>query len=213
MSRIIDALEITPGANIRADRIAVTGCSRNGKGAFVAGMFEERVALTIPQESGAGGTACWRLSDWQREVGGEEVQTAGQIVGENVWLSEGFADWADQVEALPYDHHEMAGMIAPRGLLVVDNPDFLWLGPWSSYGCMEAGRLVYSALGVGENLGMSSVEDHDHCSFPVDRQQPDLFACYRRFLLDEEADTDVFYSTSDIQFPLEEWVEWDAPSL
>ena len=55
VSRIIDALEITPGANINTARIGVTGCSRDGKGAFVAGALDTRIALTIPQESGSGG--------------------------------------------------------------------------------------------------------------------------------------------------------------
>ena len=60
LSRIIDALEATPAVKIDPKRVAVTGCSRNGKGAFVAGAFEPRIALTIPQESGSGGAACWR---------------------------------------------------------------------------------------------------------------------------------------------------------
>src|SRR4051812_15786894 len=62
VSRIIDALELTPAAGINPQKIGVTGCSRNGKGAIVAGALDERIALTIPQESGSGGSACWRLS-------------------------------------------------------------------------------------------------------------------------------------------------------
>ena len=61
VSRIIDALEKTPEANIDPSRIAVTGCSRNGKGALLAGALDERIVLTIPQESGAGGSASWRV--------------------------------------------------------------------------------------------------------------------------------------------------------
>ena len=49
ISRIIDALEDTPSAMIDPTRLAVTGCSRNGKGALVAGALEPRIALTIPQ--------------------------------------------------------------------------------------------------------------------------------------------------------------------
>jgi cephalosporin-C deacetylase-like acetyl esterase len=64
VSRILDVLETLPGANINTKKIAVTGCSRNGKGALVAGALDSRIALTIPQESGSGGTACWRLSDY-----------------------------------------------------------------------------------------------------------------------------------------------------
>ena len=63
VSRIIDALEATPSANINISRIGVNGCSRDGKGAFVAGALDDRVVLTIPQESGSGGAACWRISD------------------------------------------------------------------------------------------------------------------------------------------------------
>ena len=48
VSRIIDALEITPSAQINTQRIGVTGCSRDGKGALMAGAFEDRIALTIP---------------------------------------------------------------------------------------------------------------------------------------------------------------------
>jgi len=43
VSRIIDALEMTDSAQINTARIGVTGCSRDGKGALVAGAFEERI--------------------------------------------------------------------------------------------------------------------------------------------------------------------------
>ena len=58
VSRIIDALELSPRANINLNKLAVTGCSRDGKGALMAGAFETRIALTIPQESGSGGDTC-----------------------------------------------------------------------------------------------------------------------------------------------------------
>ena len=58
VSRIIDSLELTPKAGINLEKIAVTGCSRDGKGALMAGAFEPRIALTIPQESGSGGDTC-----------------------------------------------------------------------------------------------------------------------------------------------------------
>ena len=33
--------------------MGVTGCSRFGKGAFVIGAFDQRIALTMPIESGS----------------------------------------------------------------------------------------------------------------------------------------------------------------
>lgn len=61
VSRLIDAIEKTPAANIDPARFGVTGCSRNGKGALAVGAFDERVKLTIPQEPGSGGSANWRF--------------------------------------------------------------------------------------------------------------------------------------------------------
>ena len=68
VSRIIDALERTPFANINTQKIAVTGCSRDGKGALMAGAFEPRIALTIPQESGCV-EIVGRLFAWLMQAG------------------------------------------------------------------------------------------------------------------------------------------------
>ena len=43
------------GKTFEADAVGVTGCSRFGKGAFIAGAFDQRVALTLPIESGTAG--------------------------------------------------------------------------------------------------------------------------------------------------------------
>ncbi len=50
-------LEIDP------TRLGVTGCSRNGKGALMVGAMDARFALVVPQESGSGGVASWRVSE------------------------------------------------------------------------------------------------------------------------------------------------------
>ncbi|KAK6438360.1 carbohydrate-binding module 1 [Oleoguttula sp. CCFEE 5521] len=212
VGRIIDALERTPQALINTRRLAITGCSRNGKGALVTGALEPRIALTIPQESGSGGAACWRLSDYQL-AHNESTQTASEIVDENVWESVEFRKFANNTDLLPFDHHELAGLVAPRGLVVIDNSDYLWLGPWSSWGCMSAGRLVYEALGAGSNMGYSSIGNHTHCQFPVDRQTPDLYAFYDRFLLDKHVETDVFYNSVNLTFDYSRWVRWRVPRL
>jgi hypothetical protein len=64
-SRIIDVLisEKAAGRNniIDPTAVGVTGCSRNGKGAFTVGAFDERIALGIPQESGTGGVSAFRI--------------------------------------------------------------------------------------------------------------------------------------------------------
>jgi hypothetical protein len=57
---------------------------------LVAGAFDERIILTIPQESGSGGTAGWRISEASFKKG-VKVQTLHEIVNENVWLRKDFS--------------------------------------------------------------------------------------------------------------------------
>ncbi|KAN0120173.1 carbohydrate esterase family 15 protein [Hyaloscypha variabilis] len=211
VSRIIDALETMPEANINTIRLAVTGCSRNGKGALVAGALDERITLTIPQESGSGGDACWRLSDAE-QAAGYVVQTPTEIVRENVWFSLTFDEFAPHNTSwLPFDHHMLAGLIAPRALLAIENTAYVWLSPQSSYGCMTAAHKIWEALGVPQNMGFTQDGNHSHCAFPAE-QQPELTAFFERFLLDEMVDTTVFKTTNET-FNETEWIDWEVPKL
>ena len=209
VSRLIDALEATPDAGIDTKRLGVTGCSRNGKGAFVVGALDDRIALTIPQESGSGGAACWRVSDSQKSAG-KNIQTAGQIVGENSWFSPKFNTYTSKTSSLPFDHHMLAGLVAPRGLYVVEN-DIDWLGPVSTTACMKAGRLIYKALGVQDNMGFSLVGGHSHCQFPSS-QQAELTAFINKFLLKSgTGDTNIEKSTASVA--VADWAPWNVPTL
>ncbi|THH29795.1 hypothetical protein EUX98_g4398 [Antrodiella citrinella] len=164
--RIIDALEITPSANINTQKLAVTGCSRDGKGALWIGAFEERIALTIPQESGSGGDTCWRLSHYEKDSG-SVVQDATEIVTEKVWFSTNFNNYVNELNVLPYDHHLLAALIAPRAMISYENADYVWLSPLSSFGCMTAAHTVWQALGVANNHGFVQVGGHSHCAWPA----------------------------------------------
>lgn len=214
VSRVIDALEAHPEANINAQKLAVTGCSRNGKGALVAGAFDERIALTIPQESGSGGDACWRTSRAMLVNRQLATQTAWEIVTENVWLAESFNYFAQDnytVGLLPEDHHELAGLVAPRGLYSTENVGFLWLGDWSNLECMTAANKIYQALGAKENQGFSQDGPHDHCSFPAD-QESEIAAFFDKFLLGEQADTNIFRTVGNWTFD-PKWTPWNVPNL
>ncbi|KAK7040161.1 carbohydrate-binding module 1 [Paramarasmius palmivorus] len=212
ISRIIDALEITPGANIDTKRIGVTGCSRNGKGTLVAGAFEPRIALTIPQESGSGGSACWRLSDDMR-TRGIDTQTASEIVGENVWFSTAFNSFAQSsVNTLPFDHHMLLGLVAPRGLFVIDQTGIDWLGAPSSFGCMKAAARIYNSLGSPDTFGFSQSAGHNHCSFPSS-QQSQLTAFINKFLLGQSTNTNIQETAGGYTYTQGQWDNWDSPSL
>ena len=214
VSRVIDVLEQLGSATTRIDatKLGVNGCSRNGKGALVAGAFDDRIALTIPQESGSGGVACWRISNAENNNG--DTQTASEIVTENVWFSTNFTRYANGVNVLPFDHHMLLGLVAPRGLLSIDNTAYQWLGPESDYGCVSVGRKVWQALGVQDRAGESQVGGHAHCSFPAN-QQADLDAFVNRFLRGQNVNTNIFKTDGSGGFTFNEatWVDWTTPTL
>ncbi len=214
VSRIIDVLETTPAANINTQKIAVTGCSRDGKGALMAGAFEPRIALTIPQESGSGGDTCWRLSLYEQNSG-SDVQTATEIVGENVWFSTNFANYVNDLSSLPFDHHLLAAMIAPRPLISYENTDVVWLSPLSSFGCMTAAHTVFQALGIPENHGFEQVGGHAHCAWPASLT-PSWNAFFDSILLGQNVSTDE-WSTNNmfngVSWNASDWINWTTPTF
>ncbi|OIW32314.1 hypothetical protein CONLIGDRAFT_698977 [Coniochaeta ligniaria NRRL 30616] len=214
VSRIVDALELTKAqTGIDTARIGVTGCSRNGKGALVAGALEPRIALTLPQESGAGGAGCWRIEAWQN-ANGYSVQDAKEIVGENVWFSPNFNSYVNNVNQLPFDHHMLAALVSPRPIYIMENPDYEWLGLLSTYGCMGAARKQYQALGALNNFGYSQVGGHSHCSFPS-AQSAELSAYIGKFLLNNAnaGTTNIFRTDQNLNFSIDTWSPWSVPTL
>jgi (4-O-methyl)-D-glucuronate---lignin esterase len=220
VSRLIDALEQTPAANINAQRLGATGCSRNGKGALVVGAFDERIALTISQESGAGGSSTWRVADANRAAWvasgspqGGEVQTLRQIVNENVWFTNNFRQFSESSNKLPFDQHMVMGLVAPRALFVVNNTDQVWLDKTSSHTGAVTGHTVWEALGIPDKMGSSQVGGHQHCS-NVQAQTDEVVRFARKFLLDDASvDTNVLYTDGGFEVDRARWQPWTAPVL
>jgi len=221
-SRLIDALEQTPGANIDTRRLGVTGCSRNGKGALVVGAFDERIALTIPQEPGAGGASLWRMADDNQQAWIDAgrvpehgaVQTLAQIVTENVWFRDSFKQFSTTATKLPFDQHMVMGLVAPRALLMVNNTDMYWLDRQGSHLAAVAAHDIWAALGVSDRMGAVQRGGSPHCS-EVPQPQLDAVAAYvAKFLVGGgiQATGEVF---TDGDFPdlRDSWIDWQAPAL
>jgi hypothetical protein len=212
VSRLIDALEKTPEAQIDPARLGITGCSRNGKGAIVAGAFDERIALTIAQESGSGGAAGWRVSDAQLALG-QNVQTLRQIVQENVWFTESFSQFSLNATRLPFDQHSVMGLIAPRGLLLIENTSMEWLGNQSAWINSVAAREIWKSLGVPDSMGISQVGGHNHCQLPPS-QYGHVTGFAKKFLLrDPASSTTVIETDGSFSRDLKPWIDWNTPIL
>jgi hypothetical protein len=207
---LITALEQTPSANIDTTRLGVTGCSRNGKGALVVGAFCERIALTIPQESGCGGAASWRVSDYRQDQGAN-IQTLCQIIGENPWMSANLDQFCHNTNKLPVDNHELIALCAPRAVLVIGN-NIDWLGPQSVFSASVAAHYVFEALGIPDNMGYSISTNHGHCALPSS-QSPDVNAFVTKFLLGGSSNTNITRDDNNFSFDKNRWAPWSVPSL
>jgi hypothetical protein len=209
VSRIIDALQELPEANIDTTRLAVSGCSFQGKIALYAGAFDERIALTIPHESGGGGTISWRYSDMLEDRDNTEVENLHHALGA-AWYHPDLGQFANSPNKLPFDHHELISMVAPRAFLALESTQVARMGAEAARVDALAAREVYTALGIPFRMGTSEV-NVAHCSWH-DGFTADLEAYVDKYLLDQEdVDTDILRSTYTIDTAT--WIPWDTPVL
>lgn len=202
VSRLIDGLELVQESlPIDLKHIAVTGCSYAGKMALFAGAFDERIALTIAIESGGGGATAWRVSE---TLGNVEKLGATS----NQWFKDDLFQFSGlNVSKLPYDHHELMAMVAPRALFVTGNTDYTWLSNPSCYVASQATLEIYKTLGIADRFGFYIDGGHGHCAIPT-TQRPAIEAFVDKFLLGKtDVNTDVAvhpYREIDYQ----RWYAW-----
>lgn len=202
VSRLIDGLELVQDSlAIDLKHLAVTGCSYAGKMALIAGALDERIALTIAQESGGGGAPAWRVSETLGNV--ERLHST-----DHNWFRESMFQFGQSnVTKLPMDHHELMAMCAPRALLVTGNTDFEWLANPSCYVSARAAHEVYKTFGIGDRFGFYIDGGHGHCSIP-NSQRPAIEAFVDKFLLgDLTVNTDITVHPYDyIDYTC--WYQW-----
>ncbi len=112
------------------------------------------------------------------------VETLGNT--SSAWFLEDMFRFSNAVHKLPYDHHELMALVAPRALLVLGNTDYEWLADESGYVSCRAAHEVWKAFEIGDRFGFSIVGDHGHCRLP-DSQRPEVEAFVDKFLLGNTA--------------------------
>jgi hypothetical protein len=208
VSRIIDVLQADGDKLLKSTAVGVTGCSRFGKGSFVAGAFDQRVALGIPFESGTAGVPIFR------GIGKlEAAQTLSSAYGEQPWFGDVFQPFVANINNLPLDTHGTIGMYAPRGLLILDNPHIANLGPKSAHVAAQAGAEIYKALGAEANMGyISNIADGSHCGWRPEFEAP-LKAAIDKHLHKKDATAGAINPRSSATGNLAEWRDWTTPTL
>lgn len=218
VSRLIDVIEAADGSVIRKDAFAVMGCSRSGKAAFAVGALDERIGLTVPFESGTAGVPLFRAVA-QAEVGdnGNPSQSLNAAFGEQAWFGDAMGNFltAAQAQTIPIDTHEIIGMIAPRGLLILDNPFIGELTPRGAHAAALAGAEIYEALGVRDSIGYhSNTASGTHCQVRPEYQEPLRNAIQKHLFKSATAagaaiQTSQTFATANPQ----DWIDWETPTL
>jgi hypothetical protein len=212
ISRIIDGLDqVKTQMNIDMTKIATWGCSYAGKMSLFGGALDERVALTIVEESGGGGVDSWRGSadfDTRTGMSTEKIDNTNYA-----WFMSSMRS-LDPYK-LPHDHHELIAMIAPRATIILGNPPYVWLGDESGYKSTMAALQVFTAMGVADHIGYDFTGGHPHCSAPSSQMQS-VTTFVNRFLKGTSSTSSVAIPPTDGTSFDTNWmgeIDWTAPTL
>jgi len=180
ISRILDALENGAYAGkIDPTRSVVTGFSRNGKAALLAGAFDDRISFVAPGDQGQSGSSSFRYTDeaqlfnykvpngMERVYARNEKPTNVLSDSEAHWLNWKAEDFRYSTDRLPFDSNLIEALCAPRPQITCTGEEYDWLGSPGTCLTMEAAKEVYDFLGSGDKIavrvhdGMHAIQSRD----------------------------------------------------
>ena len=143
--RGLDLAERIP--EIDATRNVVIGSSRLGKAALIAGAYDERFSVVVPNQTGAAG-----------------VQLLKRDFGENArmqhllfphWYCDAYWKWEDDPRRQPFDQHLLLACVAPRALLL-ECYHKKWFDPLGEFLSARAAAPVWDFL-TGKTLAAEAL--------------------------------------------------------
>lgn len=138
LSRAMDYLQTDK--DIDAKRIALFGFSRLGKAALWAGVNDERFAVIISNQSGAGGAKLFHRGM------GENIRRLCAAFPH--WFCSNFRKYIDRDTVLPFDQHMVISLIAPRPVYIGSAIDDKNSDPEGEFSSTLAADPVYRFLGT-----------------------------------------------------------------
>ncbi|MGD0345309.1 MAG: alpha/beta hydrolase family protein [Terracidiphilus sp.] len=151
-SRIVDYLVTDP--SIDKNKLIVTGVSRTGKAALIAGAFDDRWAMVAPVASSGGGTPAYRYSGSTPDRGGKEGLTEMVRKYPN-WFSPHLHQFWGQPDKLPFDEHWFIALVAPRPLISLEGDHDQNVNQNGVYQSIVAARPAYAFFHASDKLGIS----------------------------------------------------------
>jgi hypothetical protein len=141
-ARAIDYFE--KDKSVDATKIISVGHSRGGKSSLWFGAQDERVAITISNESGNSGAALSR-----RNFG----ETVDRITTNfPYWFCPNYRQYANNEDNLPVDQHMLIALIAPRAVYVASAAEDFWADPKGQYLALKEAQPVFNLYEIKTNL-------------------------------------------------------------
>lgn len=148
LMRGMDLIENEP--LLDKNKVLLTGSSRLGKAALIAGAFDERFSVVVPNQTGGGGAPL------NKRCFGENVQT--EIQDYSHWYCRAFDKYANNEKSMPFDQHLLLACVAPRALMI-QGFNQAWFDTKGEFLALQAASPVWEMLG---KKGLPMVD------FPVD---------------------------------------------
>jgi hypothetical protein len=162
VSRVIDYLQTD--AAIDKDKLIVTGVSRNGKAALVAGAFDDRIALVAPCASSGGGTPAYRFSGTEHGAKNGGPDPAGKEgLTEMVrkypnWFGPNLHQFWGQAEKLPFDEHFFVALCAPRPFIALEGTNDQNVNQNGVFQTWLAAKPAYAQFDMLDRVGVNWAE-------------------------------------------------------
>jgi hypothetical protein len=132
------------------DQIMISGHSRNGKTALLAGALDDRIALVNPAGSGCAGAGSYLAL-------GEKCEDLAALTSRErwwAWAHPNFEKWVGNEEELPFDQHFLMSLVAPRPLLRTEGTTDEWANPEGTCVSFLATEPIYQCLNVPDRNGI-----------------------------------------------------------
>lgn len=133
--------------------VAITGHSRGGKTVMLAAAYDERIKYVCPNNSGCHGAVSHRVEvKNQGENGDRRTETIPDMFEAfPTWMGKKLEQYANNVDALPYDMHYFGALIAPRYYLQCEGLQDYWINPIGAWNNASAVKECYKYLGAEGN--------------------------------------------------------------